>query len=172
MTQTNSTDLLGRILGVLASSVAVFGGIVLTFLVLITIVSIIGRAALSQPIPGDFELVEIGCAIAVFAFLPYCQLVNGNVIVDFVTANASPATRSLLDAVGNLCYTVIAALLTWRLSLGGIDLKNYNESTMVLQVPVWWGFIPGVLCTGLLTLVCAYTAVRSLREFRHGKACQ
>jgi TRAP-type C4-dicarboxylate transport system permease small subunit len=126
----------------------------------------------SAPIPGDFELVEIGCAVAVFAFLPYCQLTGGNVVVDFVTAGAPPRGRALMELAGNLAFTAIAALLTWRAWLGGHDLYRYGETTMVLAVPVWWGFVPAVFCTAVLTLVCAYTAWLSAVEALAGRRAE
>ncbi|MGH6905736.1 MAG: TRAP transporter small permease, partial [Geminicoccaceae bacterium] len=115
---------------------------------------------------GDFELVEVGMAVAIFAFLPYCQIVRGNVIVDLFTAKASPRTRALLDVAGNLIYTAIAALLTWRVALGGLEIRGYHETTKVLRVPVWWGYVPAVLGLAFLTVVCAYTVWRSLQEYR------
>jgi hypothetical protein len=51
-------------------------------------VSIIGRQfdgfAFFRPVRGDYELVELGCVIAVCAFLPWCQLKRGHVAVDIV----------------------------------------------------------------------------------------
>ena len=164
----SSTNRVEWVLTLLAGSFAVFGGLVLTGLILMTVISILGRSLLNTPIPGDFELIEIGCAVAVFSFLPYCQLTRGNVVVDFFTARTRPRTKARLDMAGNLLYTGIAALLTWRLALGGMDLKRYNESSMVLQVPIWWGFVPIVVGSGLLTVVCAYTVWRSWREAVQG----
>jgi TRAP-type C4-dicarboxylate transport system permease small subunit len=149
-----------------ATGVALIGGGILFALTLLTVISVAGRAAFSAPIPGDFELVEIGMAVAIFAFLPYCQIVRGNVIVDLFTARASPRTQALLDAAGNLIYTAIAALLTWRVALGGLEIRSYHETTMVLRVPVWWGYVPAVVCLAFLTVVCGYTVWRSLREYR------
>jgi TRAP-type C4-dicarboxylate transport system permease small subunit len=160
---------IGRALYRLSAGLAVLGGLVLAALVVMTCVSIAGRALLSAPIPGDFELVEIGCAVAVFAFLPYCQITRGNVLVDFFTARAGPRRRAALDAFGNLLFTVIAGLITWRAVFGARDLYRYNETTMVLAVPVWWGFVPAVFCAAVLTLVAAYTVWRSAWEARHGR---
>jgi TRAP-type C4-dicarboxylate transport system permease small subunit len=156
----------GRVLHRTAAAVALVGGAILFGLTLLTVTSVIGRAMFSAPVPGDFELVEIGMAVAIFAFLPYCQIVRGNVIVDLFTAKASPRTRALLDGAGNLLYTAIAALLTWRVALGGLEIRSYHETTMVLRVPAWWGYVPAVVCLAFLTLVCAYTAWGSLRECR------
>jgi TRAP-type C4-dicarboxylate transport system permease small subunit len=161
---------LGQALHLAAAGIALIGGAILVALTLLTVISVVGRAAFSAPIPGDFELVEIGMAVAIFSFLPYCQVVHGNVIVDLFTANASPRTRGLLDAVGNLIYTAIAALLTWRVALGGLEVRSYGETTMVLRVPVWWGYLPAVAFLAFLTLVCAYTVWRSVLEYRRGVA--
>lgn len=155
---------LERVLTLLTGSLALFGGLILIALILITVVSILGRALFNTPISGNFELVEMGCAIAIFAFLPYCHLVRGNVVVEFFTAKANPRLKALLDLVGNGIYTGIAGLLTWRVTLGGIELKTYGESTMVLAVPVWPAFIPIVCCLVLLTLVCSYSVLRSWHE--------
>ena len=166
-------DPVGRVLYRVTEAVAVLGGLVLVALTMLTVWSIIGRQiastdwlrdlpvlSLAGPVTGDFELVELGCAVAVFAFLPYCQIVGGNVLVDFFTAKASPRTKALLAMLGDAVFTLIAATLTWRLVLGGEDLQRYGETTMVLRVPVWWGYVPAVAALVLLTLVCAYTTWR------------
>lgn len=163
-------DPLGRALARLCGALAVLGGLVLVVLIVMSCLSIAGRVLFSAPIPGDFELIEIGCAVAVFAFLPYCQMTGGNVVVDFFTARAPVRARAAMDLAGNLIFTAIAALLTWRAVLGGRDLYRYDETTMVLAVPVWWGFVPAVLCSAVLTVVCAYTAWRSALEVRTGRA--
>jgi TRAP-type C4-dicarboxylate transport system permease small subunit len=156
----------GRLLHRAATGIALLGGLVLFALTLLTVISVVGRAVLSAPIPGDFELVELGMAVAIFSFLPYCQIVRGNVIVDLFTSKASARTRALLDGVGNLLFTAIAALLTWRVALGGLEIRSYNETTMVLQVPAWWGYVPAVAFLAFLTLICAYTVWRSVLEYR------
>lgn len=151
---------LGRAVHILSDLFVTGGGLVLLGLALMTVVSIVGRFLFSLPVPGDFELVEIGCAIAVFAFLPYCQLHHGNVVVDFFTLRASSRTRNRLDSICSLIFCLIAALLTWRISLGGYDMYRYGEQTMILGLSRWWGFIPIVASLALLTLVCLYTCVR------------
>ncbi len=160
----------GRARYIVSTVLASFGGNDLRALVIMTCASIVGRALFSQPINGDFELVEIGCAIAIFAFLPYCQITRSNVIVDFFTAEASMRTKASLDLAGNALFTLIAALITWRAVLGGLDLKRYGETTMILAIPSWWGYVAAVPCAGVLTIVCLYTTWRSYRELTTGRA--
>ena len=55
----------------LARWAAIVGGIVLVALTIMIVVSIVGRSLIGlglAPVPGDFELVEMGTAVAVLLF--------------------------------------------------------------------------------------------------------
>lgn len=142
------------------------GGVVLLAMMLMTVVSVTRRSLLGAPIAGDFELVEIGSAIAIFCFLPWCQSVGGNVLVDFFTQKASPRTNHLMEAVGDLLYLLIAALLLWRLWHGGAEMRQYGEQSMVLRIPVWWSFTIIIPAMGLLVATCAATMMGHLKMAR------
>ena len=168
----------------ITAAVAVAGGLVLLAAIVLTVVSVTGRAlggsalgsplrALGlgpwlRPVPGDYELVEMGVALAVFAFLPWCQAVRGNVAVDFFTARLPARAQAALVLAGDLLYLLLAVLLAWRLAAGGTDMHAYAQTTMVLRVPVWWVFPPIVACCVLLAVTCAWTAWRALRCLRAG----
>lgn len=146
----------------LCDAFAMAGGFVLCAIALVTVFSVLGRKFFGGAIAGDFEVVEIGCAMAVSLFLPYCQLNKGNVIVDFFTLKAPPAVRRWLDAVGCVLLTLVAMLMTWRLCAGGLSLYSSNDQTMVLQVGTWWAFLIVVPSMALLSAVGVLTTVRSL----------
>ena len=63
-------DKFGRFLYDLAYILAILGGIILVIVILINFVSILSRIIFFNPLVGDFELVEIGSAIAISSFLP------------------------------------------------------------------------------------------------------
>ena len=50
----------GRGLLAVSKAAAVIGGLVFVAIVAMSIVSIVGRKLVSMPVPGDFELVEMG----------------------------------------------------------------------------------------------------------------
>ena len=154
---------LGRVLELGSTALALTGGLVLTALMLMSIASIAGRWVFSRPLPGDFELVEIGSGLAIFLFLPACQLRGANVIVDFFTTGLGRRGQAWLDASGALLYTAVAALFAWRLVFGGIDYLSYGERTMVLGLPLWWSFTLIIPATIWLALVAAYTTLRHVR---------
>ncbi|WP_193369420.1 TRAP transporter small permease [Pelagibius marinus] len=152
---------------------AMLGGVALIAVLVLTVVSIIGRSLIFAglgPIPGDFELVEAGTAFAVLTFLPLCQFHRGHVTVDLFLSRAGRRPNAVIDVISNLLMTGAAAVLTWRLYDGMLDKRSYGETTFILQFPVWWGYAASLLGAAAFTLVCAYTVVRSLRETRttHG----
>ncbi|MCY4546890.1 MAG: TRAP transporter small permease [Defluviicoccus sp.] len=163
------TDPVGRLLYAIARWLAILGGAILAAMALLTTVSIVGRAAFSAPVRGDFELVAIGTGIAVFAFLPWCQLTRGNVLVDFFMDRAPVRAKALCDALGGVLYVSLGALLTWRMVFGGIDMHRYAELSLTLNFPRWTTFPVSVALMGFLIAVTAYTVWRSLREMRAGR---
>ncbi|MDK3075336.1 TRAP transporter small permease [Sedimentitalea sp. JM2-8] len=144
---------------------ALLGGLVLLAVVTINVLSVVG-GVVWKPFPGDFELTEIGVAVAVFAFLPYCQLTDANVTADIFTARASPRALALLRAMASLLAFGFAALLVWRMYLGMIDQKTYGYVTAILQVPIWWGFVPILVSLALLVAAALITFFESSREVR------
>jgi TRAP-type C4-dicarboxylate transport system permease small subunit len=168
-TTTRPTDPVGRVLYQIAKWLAILGGVILSGMAVLTAVSVTGRSALSAPVPGDFELVAIGTGLAVFAFLPWCQLMRGNVLVDFFMAKTPVRARVSSDIVGGVLYLLIATLLTWRLIFGGIDMYQYSEVTMTINFPRWTTFPISVVLLAFLVIVIAYTVGRSVAELRAGR---
>lgn len=161
---TRPTDSVGRFLYQVTRVFALAGGVVLAVMAVLTTVSVIGRSFFATPIPGDFELIAVGTGVSVFAFLPHCQLVRGNVFVDFFMDKAPVSAKAFCDAVGNLLLTLIIALMIWRTSLGGVDMFNVGETTMILGLPLWWTFPLAIVCLALLFVACVYTLGRSILE--------
>jgi TRAP-type C4-dicarboxylate transport system permease small subunit len=138
---------------------AIVGGGLACAVGVMTVVSIIGRATMSRPIPGDVELTQFGIALAIALFLPWAQLRGSNIIVDFFTQRARAATQARLDAAGGVLLAVMVGLLAWRTAAGAMAVHEARESTMILELPMWWTY--AVLAPGL-----ALTAVIALAQAR------
>jgi len=154
----NKTPLSGvdRVLERLCDASATIGGVVLVAIASVTVVSVIGRAFFSHPILGDVELVQLGCAVVVASFLPYTQFRHANIIVDFFTTNVSEQTQSKLDAFGTLLYTLVMALVAWRVAVGGVDIKANQETSMLMALPLWIPYmlmVPGLVLCSVIGLV-------------------
>ncbi len=157
----------GQKIEVLARGLALLGGFVLVSLIILTVVSISGRAFIFAglgPVPGDFELVEVSSAFAVFSFLPWCQLKRGHVTVDLFVSKFSPRKLAFLSLVGNVLLSVMSLLILWRLVLGTLEKQVYHETTFILQFPLWWGYAACIVGATVFVIVSVYTVWRSFNE--------
>jgi len=147
----------------LCDASAAAGALVLIAVALMTSVSVIGRAFFSHPILGDVELVQLGAAVVVASFLPYTQFRSANIVVDFFTAHASAGALARMDAFGTLLYTLVMALVTWRVAAGGIAIHAAQERSMLMDLPLW---IPYLLMLPGLALCVVIGAVQTLELMR------
>jgi TRAP-type C4-dicarboxylate transport system permease small subunit len=157
----------GRVVEGLARLLAIAGGLLLVALAVMAVVSITGRAFAKLgfgPVPGDFELIEAGCGVAVFAFLPWCQFRRSHVTVDVLEPYLPARPWAVLGVIGNVAMCVVAVIVTWQLWLGFLDKLAYGETSMILRMPVWWGYAAGSVAAFVFVLTCAYTVWRSVNE--------
>lgn len=152
--------------------IASVAGVVLAAIAVMTVASIIGRSLIWAgfgPIPGDFELVEIGAAVAVFGFLPYCHLNRGHVTVDILVQRLPTAAFNGFTIVGDLVIAAISIVVAWRLWFGMWEKLAYGESTMILGAPLWLGYIPAFFGAAWMVVVALYVVWRDIRHLRAGE---
>lgn len=137
-----------------AQALAVLGGIVFVTLIMMSLVSIVGRKLGLVTVTGDIELMQAGTAFAVSCFMPYCTLLDEHLRVEFFTENLSAARRSAMDGVGGLLLAVVLGLLTWRTGLQVIDMTDSGEVTPLLSLPMWI-LVAAVVPPLALTVLCA-----------------
>lgn len=163
----------------IARVMALLGGLVLVSLVLVTCISVIGRSANTLghtpwleslleplaslfkqlgPVRGDFELVEAGVAFAIFAFFPWCQLVQGHATVDLFTNYLPNRARRFLMTLWEILLSATIVVITWRLIVGATDKADNGETTFLLQFPVWWAFSACAVAAVVASTVAVYVA--------------
>lgn len=147
--------------------VALLGGALLVGLAMLVTLSVTLRSDLvgAAGVPGDFELVQMATAVAAFCFLPYCQLRRGNIFVDTFTMKLPLRVQHGLDALWDVVYGLVMALIGWRLAVGARAAYASGENTMVLQLP---SYLPIGLCAVLALLVCLAAFVSAARLMRGG----
>ncbi len=150
---------LGNVLRLLSHMSAIFGGVILAGIALLTLASVLGRSLLSSPVQGDVEMVQLACAVALSCFLPYTQWQSANIIVDFFTARASSRTKGRLDALGSLMLGLVAALVCWRAGAGSMMAYENEETSMLIAIPVWIPYLlmlPGFALTAAVSFYVAW----------------
>lgn len=163
----------------LARAMAINGGLVLTALVLMTCVSVAGRVlngwlhgdfvqsvapGLAQrlldmgvgPLLGDFELVEAGMAFSIFAFLPLCHITRGHASVDIFTSWMPALMNRVIGVLVDVVFAAVLILIAQRLYVGMLDKIAYNETTYLIQFPIWWAYAASFCAACVAALVSVY----------------
>lgn len=145
--------------------IALLGGALLIALSVVVVISVTLRSDLvgDAGVPGDFELVQMATALAAFCFLPWCQLRRGNIFVDTFTLKLPARWQRRIDALWDIVYALVMALIAWRLAVGARAAFATGENTMVLQVP---SYLPIGFCAALAALVSACAVVSAMRLLR------
>lgn len=156
----------------LANGTALLGGAVLVLIILMTVASVIGRSLMSiglGPVPGDFELTEMGIAFAIFCFLPLCQLVAGHATVDVFTTGLGQRVNRVLLAIWEVVLTAAVIFIVWRLYEGFLGKLKNNEINMLLQFPVWWGYAAALVPAGIGVIVGLWSAADRVTSMLTGQ---
>lgn len=158
-------------MNIVSRILTLLGGIVLVIMIGLTCLSVAGRllngmlhasdTALAQylldfgvgPINGDFEMVEVGMAFAVFAFLPLCHLNGGHARVD-VFADLLPrrAKRCITVSV-ETAFALVLCLIAVQLFDGMLSKRDTGQTSFLLEFPIWWGYLLASLGAVVLALV-------------------
>jgi len=182
-----------RFIILLARVTAILGGFVLMVLVAMTTLSIIGRTlsklfhsdfavssfgSLSQwiidlgvgEINGNYELLEAGVAFAIFSFFPICQLYNEHATVDVFTSGMPPKALRILRAFWEVALSVTIIFITWRLYEGMQRYIGNGETTLFLQMPLWWSYAASFTAASVACIIAAYCAIMRVGEAATGRA--
>ena len=179
----------GKVIEMIARYLAYVGGFILLAMALVTVVSITGRALLSfgfGPVRGDYEMVANGCALAVFFFLPFCQLKRGHVTVDIVTSMFSTRMQAMFGMMGDALIALASGLILRQLWFGfgekfpygsdalraalGMGYKPFfPETTYELEIPVWIPYGLALIGAVLFLVVSLYTVWRSFNWVLEGR---
>lgn len=156
----------GATVEALTRILALFGGVLLIAAIILTLASVAGRYLLHAPVPGDYELVEIICGIAVFLFFPFTHALGSNLKAEFFTSGVSVKHQRMLDVAHDIVFAIIGALLTWRMTHALEEKIASGETSILVGVPLWWGYAIGVCSLALLTLVCVLRVIAGFRFVR------
>ena len=137
--------------------------VVLFLLMLVTFVDVVGREALSAPLPGGFEITELMMALLIFTALPATSWREEHVVIDLLDAVTPRALARCRPVIMNLVSGGVVAIISWQTLTLARELEGYNEVTEILQIPV----APIVYLIGVMSAVTALVfAVNAWRHLR------
>ncbi len=163
---------LGRAVILLAKLMALAGGAVLLALVALIVVSVTGRAFIwagLKPVFGDYELVEMGVGFAIFSFLPWAHLTRSHAIVTLFTDRFGDAANRVILVITDIMMLAAASFVAWRLYYGMLDKFAYRETTLLLRIPLGWGYLAGFIGATVFAIIAVYVLGRSLSALIKGR---
>jgi Tripartite ATP-independent periplasmic transporters, DctQ component len=162
----------------LSGTIAILGGLLSLAMATLVVISVLGRWLAGMdwaravadrlgitlgPINGDFEMVQIATALAIFAFLPYAQARRANIVVDTFTGMLPRRATAIIDAFWDLVYAGVMGVLAAALIAGALDHYRSGQTTMLLQIIIWPAIALSAVLLMLLTCVALATALRLIR---------
>ncbi|WP_226781486.1 TRAP transporter small permease [Oceaniglobus trochenteri] len=153
----------------LSRAMAWLGGLVLLALILLTCVSVTGRAlsGLSPgigPVRGDFELIEAGIAFCIFAFLPLCQITGGHATVEIFTTRWSGAANRWRQMLTDVTFAAVLIVIAIQLAAGMESKLRSGQTTFLLEFPLWWAYGASLAGACVAAMVATYIAMLRLAE--------
>ncbi len=148
-------------------AMAISGGVLFILLIVMSLVSIIGRKLGFGSVNGDIELMQAGTAVAATAFLPYCTLLGEHIKVDFFTENMRDTLKRTIDGIAEVLFAAVSALLVWRTILSAIATHESQEVTTLVSLPLW---IPTALLGPGLFLMMICAIYRAYAHFHPSKS--
>ena len=145
---------------------ALAGGVLTLGLALMTAASAVSNIVTGRPFAADYELVKHVIAIAIFMFLPYCQITASNVTVDIFTEGMGERGKQATNVFSSLFAIAFSLLLLVQMTSGFRSYVRYAEVTPVLKLPLWTAFPPILVSLALLLLASLVTLAASWRAMR------
>jgi TRAP-type transport system small permease protein len=138
--------LLETLCGVIAAS-ALFA------IMLLTLVDVSGRKAISTSVPGSLELTELLMVAVIFAGLPLVSLRGEHVVFDSLDPLLSRTLRRVQDVLVDLLCAALLGGVAWLMWVKAGQMAQYGDTTSQLKIPQGpFVYVMSVLC-GITALV-------------------
>lgn len=121
-------------------------------IMILTLIDVSGRKAISQSVPGSLEMTELLMVVVIFAGLPLVSLAGEHVVFDSLDPVLPPRVRRLQG----LCVDLVCALallgVAWVMWTMADQRAADGQTTAQLKLPIA-PFVYG------MSVLCAVTAL-------------
>lgn len=142
--------------------------VILFFLMMLTTIDVIVRF-FYKPIPGVYEIVQLGLAVIVFAAIGNSQVTKEHIRIDFFM-NFLPIRLQRFNDV--IIYTLVLALIGvmfWQLLIYASRMQTLNQITPVLQISIYPAIYIAAIGTLLYMLALFVDLVESIIKVVKGE---
>jgi TRAP-type C4-dicarboxylate transport system permease small subunit len=142
---------------------AYFGACIMLFMVVLTVLDVIGRYFFSSPINGTWEVVGLMLVCAGTWCLPYCQQERRHVNVTILQGRLSKPLAAGIEGFSYLIGIAGFSLLTWEALQ--LTVKYFSQTgyvTDTLHIPLYPFVLIMAVGNGILALVLCVDLFKTL----------
>ena len=131
------------------------GSLALLTMTLWTVTDVVTRYALSKPLKGSIDQVEVTLVLVVFLALPECFLRDEQVTVDVVDHMVAPRWVELLKLTGASATMVFLLILGYTGIQPFLDAMQFGDRKPDLPIPIYWllGVIELAIAAAIVVLL-------------------
>lgn len=142
-------EALRRVLEWLCGSLA---ALALFGIMILTLIDVTGRKAISQSVPGSLEMTELLMVVVIFAGLPLVSLAGEHVVFDSLDPWLPARVRRVQGLLVDLCCVLGLLGIAWVMWTMAGQRAGDGETTAQLKLPIA-PFVYG------MSILCALTAL-------------
>lgn len=144
-------------------------GVLLFFIMCLTVVDVCGTAFFNSPITGTVDMTKLSIAIIIFFSLGFTQMKGEHLEIDFITSKFSKRAEALYLALLNFVMCIVIALLAWQMFIYGLNTSPGEFSGDFRLIPLKVIII--LVAFGALTFTISYlsTALKYLLKVVENK---
>ncbi len=129
------------------------------FMMLITTLEVVARAAFSKSVPGSYEYVSLLFVYLIYLGLAFSQRRDAHITIGIVYDRLPRKARQLIQGTFLLVAFVFFAALTWTSGVSAWSNYVLGDTVLgVIQVTTWWA-------RAGVPVGCAMLALRFLTQF-------
>ena len=133
-------------------------------MMVITVVDVLLRKFTNMTIIGCGEMTEMMMAIVVFCSLAQCQVTDRHISIDLIIGRCNPKVQLLADALTQSLSFLLFCLITVSTFRHGLEIKEWQEVSIDLAIPIYPFVFIAAFGSALLALVLLIRTLTRLSE--------
>ena len=146
-------------------------GLALFFMMMLTVIDVVGRKFFSSQLHGGLELTELGMLVLIFGAMPLASLAGEHVVFDLIDPWLPAGIRRWQHALAHLIsmgLLTVAAWFVWLKAGHAWEMGDITAQLMIPIAPFHYGVAGMLMVTAACHLWLAMTAWRTRDEVHSG----
>lgn len=156
-----SLETIDKAISAIVRFLALLAGLVLLWLMVLTVVAVVMRKAVQSPILGVDDLSEVSLLLLVFLSMAYCGRTQGHIYVDLIAGLVRAGVLRLLDVIVQLVGGAVLMFIAWNTIGRAIEALSQNEATNLLFLPLYPFYLVVAIGFALYAAVLIVQGIRA-----------